>query len=248
MRITSSPAPTTASACPRTFDAVHAAPLLCAGLIGYRALAMAGDAARLAIYGFGAAAHLVAQVAVWQKREVYAFTKPGDARGSGVRALARLCVGRRFRRGATGAVRRGADLRAGRSARPGCIATHAQGRDRGLRRHPYEHDPGVSLRHPVGRARRALRRQPHAPRRRGVSRARRASAGAHHRRSVPAAQTPTPRSTPCAAVACAVPQCSTAVRPPDDSSPASRLAARADRIPGKRSWICSISFNGRPWS
>jgi propanol-preferring alcohol dehydrogenase len=66
---------------PDAFDAVHAAPLLCAGLIGYRALAMAGDAPRLAIYGFGAAAHLVAQVAVWQKREVYAFTKPGDVEG-----------------------------------------------------------------------------------------------------------------------------------------------------------------------
>jgi len=66
---------------PEAFDAVHAAPLLCAGLIGYRALAMAGDAPRLAIYGFGAAAHLIAQVAVWQKREVYAFTKPGDCEG-----------------------------------------------------------------------------------------------------------------------------------------------------------------------
>ena len=66
---------------PPAFDAVHAAPLLCAGLIGYRALAMAGDAARLAIYGFGAAAHLIAQVAVWQKRAVYAFTKPGDVEG-----------------------------------------------------------------------------------------------------------------------------------------------------------------------
>jgi len=66
---------------PDALDAAHAAPLLCAGLIGYRALAMAGDAARLAIYGFGAAAHLVAQVAVWQGREVYAFTKPGDADG-----------------------------------------------------------------------------------------------------------------------------------------------------------------------
>ena len=66
---------------PDDVDAVHAAPLLCAGLIGYRALAMAGDAARIALYGFGAAAHLVAQVAVWQRREVYAFTKPGDEAG-----------------------------------------------------------------------------------------------------------------------------------------------------------------------
>ena len=62
---------------------MHAAPLLCAGLIGYRALAMVGDARRLSIYGFGAAAHLIAQVAIWQRREVYAFTKPGDATGQG---------------------------------------------------------------------------------------------------------------------------------------------------------------------
>ena len=56
------------------------APLLCAGLIGYRSLVMAGaDARRLGIYGFGAAAHIVAQVAVWQGREVYAFTSPGDS-------------------------------------------------------------------------------------------------------------------------------------------------------------------------
>jgi propanol-preferring alcohol dehydrogenase len=66
---------------PAALDDVHAAPLLCAGLIGHRALRMAGDAQRLGIYGFGAAAHLVAQVAVWQKREVYAFTRRGDASG-----------------------------------------------------------------------------------------------------------------------------------------------------------------------
>jgi propanol-preferring alcohol dehydrogenase len=57
----------------------EAAPLLCAGLIGHRALAMAGDARRLGIYGFGAAAHIVAQVARFQGREVFAFTRPGDA-------------------------------------------------------------------------------------------------------------------------------------------------------------------------
>jgi propanol-preferring alcohol dehydrogenase len=54
------------------------APLLCAGLIGYRALRMCGDARRLGLYGFGASAHIIAQVALWQQREVYAFTSPGD--------------------------------------------------------------------------------------------------------------------------------------------------------------------------
>jgi len=58
-------------------------PLLCAGLIGYRALAMAGDARRIGIYGFGAAAHIVAQVAVFQGRELYAFTRPGDSAAQG---------------------------------------------------------------------------------------------------------------------------------------------------------------------
>lgn len=54
------------------------APLLCAGLIGYRSLCMCGDAMRIGLYGFGAAAHIVLQVARWQGREVYAFTRPGD--------------------------------------------------------------------------------------------------------------------------------------------------------------------------
>jgi propanol-preferring alcohol dehydrogenase len=58
---------------------VEAAPLLCAGLIGYRALRMAGDAERLGIYGFGAAGHIVAQVARWQGRRVFAFTRSGDS-------------------------------------------------------------------------------------------------------------------------------------------------------------------------
>lgn len=64
---------------PGRYDDVHAAPLLCAGLIGYRAYAMAGDAHTLGIYGFGAAAHLVAQVALAQGRTVFAFTRPGDS-------------------------------------------------------------------------------------------------------------------------------------------------------------------------
>lgn len=63
---------------PATYDDVHAAPLLCAGVIGYRAYRMAGGGGRLGIYGFGAAAHIIAQVALHQGREVYAFVTPGD--------------------------------------------------------------------------------------------------------------------------------------------------------------------------
>jgi len=70
-------------ALPEAYDDDAAAPLLCAGLIGYRSLVAAGDARRLGIYGFGAAAHIVCQVAVWQGREVYAFTRPGDTSAQG---------------------------------------------------------------------------------------------------------------------------------------------------------------------
>jgi len=65
-------------AIPNSYPDAEAAPLLCAGLIGYRSLVRAGGARRLGIYGFGAAAHIVAQVAGYQGREVYAFTRPGD--------------------------------------------------------------------------------------------------------------------------------------------------------------------------
>lgn len=65
-------------AIPPQYDDEHAAPLLCAGLIGYRTLRKAGDARRIGIYGFGAAAHLVSQIAAAQGREVYAFTRAGD--------------------------------------------------------------------------------------------------------------------------------------------------------------------------
>ncbi|NYH19922.1 zinc-dependent alcohol dehydrogenase family protein [Paraburkholderia bryophila] len=63
---------------PAQYSDIEAAPLLCAGLIGYRTLKMAGDARRIGIYGFGAAAHIVAQIARHQGRTVYAFTRPGD--------------------------------------------------------------------------------------------------------------------------------------------------------------------------
>jgi len=70
-------------AMPAGLSDVELAPWLCAGLIGYRALGMAGDAMHLGIYGFGAAAHLIAQVARHQGRQIYAFTRPGDAAAQG---------------------------------------------------------------------------------------------------------------------------------------------------------------------
>jgi propanol-preferring alcohol dehydrogenase len=66
---------------PDKYDDLHVAPLLCAGMLGYRSLRKAGDAARLGIYGFGAAAHLITQVAIYQGRKIFAFTRPGDDAG-----------------------------------------------------------------------------------------------------------------------------------------------------------------------
>ena len=68
---------------PNEYSDVEAAPLLCAGLIGYRSLSKTGNARRLGIYGFGAAAHIVAQVAKFQGREIYAFTRRADAEAQG---------------------------------------------------------------------------------------------------------------------------------------------------------------------
>jgi propanol-preferring alcohol dehydrogenase len=66
-------------ALPEVYSDTDAAPLMCAGLIGYRSLRMAGDAQRIGIYGFGAAAHIIAQVAIHRGQRVFAFTRPGDA-------------------------------------------------------------------------------------------------------------------------------------------------------------------------
>lgn len=68
-------------ALPEDYSDVEVAPLLCAGLIGHRALVAAGDADPVGIYGFGAAAHIISQVMVWQGRTLFAFTKPGDDEG-----------------------------------------------------------------------------------------------------------------------------------------------------------------------
>jgi len=68
---------------------VSLAPLLCAGLIGWRSLVLAGEPTRLGVYGFGAAAHIIAQVAKWQGRSVFAFTRRGDLTAAGSYALQR---------------------------------------------------------------------------------------------------------------------------------------------------------------
>ncbi|MGV3741643.1 MAG: alcohol dehydrogenase, partial [Burkholderiaceae bacterium] len=84
-------------AIPDRYDDLHAAPLLCAGLIGYRAYTMAsikGEVQRVGFYGFGAAAHILVQVAACQGKEIYAFTRPGDERSQGfARALGACWAG-----------------------------------------------------------------------------------------------------------------------------------------------------------
>jgi propanol-preferring alcohol dehydrogenase len=78
-------------ALPAGFSDAEAAPLLCAGLIGWRAYRMAGEGRHIGLYGFGAAAHILAQVGRWQGREIYAFTQPGDEAGQKF-ALSLGCV------------------------------------------------------------------------------------------------------------------------------------------------------------
>jgi len=79
---------------PKLYNDVDAAPLLCAGLLGYRSLRKTGDARRLGIYGFGNAAQLIAQIALYQRREVFVFTRPGDKAGQeSARSLGALWAG-----------------------------------------------------------------------------------------------------------------------------------------------------------
>jgi propanol-preferring alcohol dehydrogenase len=79
---------------PERYDDVEVAPLLCAGLIGYRSYRKTGDARRLGIYGFGNAAHLIAQIAIYEGRELFAFTRPGDkATQQGAKELGAVWVG-----------------------------------------------------------------------------------------------------------------------------------------------------------
>ena len=112
-----------AFALPEGFGDLEAAPLLCAGLIGHRALRMTGDAERLGLYGFGASAHIVAQVARHQGRRVFAFMRAGDeASAAFARELGAEWAGDALGAGARGARRRD-HLRPRRRAGPGRAAS-----------------------------------------------------------------------------------------------------------------------------
>ena len=105
---------------PEGYEDLQAAPLLCAGLIGYRSLRMTGDAERLGLYGFGASAHIVAQVAKHQGRKRLRLYPSRRRRGPGVRALARRRLGRlvRRQRRPSRSMRRSSSPPSARSSRP----------------------------------------------------------------------------------------------------------------------------------
>jgi propanol-preferring alcohol dehydrogenase len=148
---------------PPEYADAEAAPLMCAGLIGYRAWKLVREARRLGIYGFGAAAHIVAQLAVFHGQDVFAFTRKGD---KAAQTLARDL----------GAAWAGASdetppkpLDAAIIVAPVgplvllCACRAREGRHARARRDPHDRDPGDALRASLGRARHALGRQSHAP-------------------------------------------------------------------------------------
>ena len=128
---------------PESYADLEVAPLLCAGLIGYRSLVMTGDAERLGLYGFGASAHIIAQVARSQGAPRLCLHPCGRRGGPALRALARSGVGGELNREAAGRARRGNHLRAGRRARSRGARRRREGRSRRLRRNPHERDPLV---------------------------------------------------------------------------------------------------------
>jgi propanol-preferring alcohol dehydrogenase len=128
-------------ALPDVYDDVHAAPLLCAGLIGHRAHAMTGDAVRLGLYGFGAAAHLVTQLARRHGRAVFAFTRAGDIRSQAfARALGAAWAGAADRAPPVPLDAAIIFAPAGELV-PQALAAVRKGGHRGLRRYPHERHP-----------------------------------------------------------------------------------------------------------
>ena len=164
---------------PESYSDAGAAPLLCAGLIGYRSLARAGDAKRLGIYGFGAAAHIVTQVARYQGRSVYAFTRPGDEEAQ------------RFAKGLGAAWAGASDERPPEELDaaiifapvgalvPAALAAVRKGGTVVCGGIHMSDIPLVSLRFAVGRKDPLLDRQPDAQRRRGIHGDRAKSPSAH---------------------------------------------------------------------
>ena len=132
---------------PDAYSDVEAAPLLCAGLIGYRALKMAGDAEKVGIYGFGAAAHIVAQVLRHQGRTLFAFTAPGDTAAQEFALEMGAAWAGEFRPAIAGTAGCSDNLCPGRRIGACRAARYPSGRDRGVRRDTHERNPCFSLRY-----------------------------------------------------------------------------------------------------
>ena len=164
---------------PDAYSDAEAAPLLCAGLIGYRSLVKAGNGKRLGIYGFGAAAHIVAQVAKYQQREIYAFTRPGDeeaqqfAMSLGAAGPAARTNCRREKLDAAIIFAPAGELV------PQALKAVAKGGTVVCGGIHMSDIPSFPVLHPLGRTDDLLRRQSHPPRRRRVHGASAESAGAH---------------------------------------------------------------------
>ena len=142
---------------PAGYPDEQAAPLLCAGLIGYRALRLVGEAERIGFYGFGASAHILCQVAVHEGPARLRLHPRGRRRDAGVRPRARRRVGGRLGGGAAGGARRRDRLRRRRRADAGGAAGQRQGRAGDQRRHPHERHPLLPLRRSSGRSARSAR-------------------------------------------------------------------------------------------
>lgn len=166
-------------------DDVALAPLLCAGLIGWRSLVKAGDGKRLGLYGFGAAAQIVMQVARWQGRDVYAFSRPGDVAAQDfARSLGAVWAGDSTEQPPVPLD--AAIIYAPAGELVPAALRRAQGRPGGLRGHPHERHPELSLRHPLAGARSRLGGQPDPPGRPGFLPHRRASQHPHRNPRLPA--------------------------------------------------------------
>ncbi len=119
-------------------DPVALAPLLCAGLIGWRSLKKAGHGKRIGLYGFGAAAHIIAQICHWQGRDVYAFSRSGDDGGTTLRTRSRRRLGGRLGRAPARHARCGDHLCTGWRTRAGGVEGGAKGRPGRLWWYPHE--------------------------------------------------------------------------------------------------------------
>ena len=204
-------------AIPPSYTDEQAAPLLCAGLIGYRALRICGEARRvrlLRLWRRGAHPH---PDRAWQGREVYAFTRPAATRRcrASPASSARYGRARRMSRRHSRSTPRSSSPQSARWCRS--AARGSAGRHGGLRRDPHERHPELPLPHPLGGARAALGGQPHAPRRRGAARARTARRCEDAAPARIASPTPTRRSTDLA----------------PGASPGQPWSCRRSRFPGQ---------------